>query len=98
MSQLVAGSGPQMTLGAIHFLKAMGCIEMQLHIEDDDVPMITGVLDEDLLSLYLHLTLITSAMDGKRSLAEISKETRIDKNVLITVITTLYKRGIITFK
>ncbi|MHA1907366.1 MAG: hypothetical protein ACW98Y_08735 [Candidatus Thorarchaeota archaeon] len=98
MSQLVAGSGPQMTLGAIHFLKAMGCIDMMTHIDDDDIPRVTGIIDSDLLSLYSHLTEITSAMNGKQTLVEISNQTGIDKNVLITVISALYKRGIINFK
>jgi hypothetical protein len=98
MSQLVAGSGPQMTLGAIHFLKAMGCIKMQLDIDDTDIPVVSGFIDSDLLTLYSHLTEIASAMDGNRSLVQISEVTGINKNVLITVISGLYQRGIITFK
>ncbi|MCK5152143.1 MAG: hypothetical protein KAQ65_09890, partial [Candidatus Thorarchaeota archaeon] len=98
MSRLVSGSGPQMTLGAIHFLKSMDCIEMQVLIEDFDVPILRGIIGAELLSMYSHITDIASAMDGKRSVAEISAVTAIDKNVLITVLSSLYKRGIITFK
>ncbi|MFW9849088.1 MAG: hypothetical protein ACFFF4_08105 [Candidatus Thorarchaeota archaeon] len=98
MSQLVVGSGPQMTLGAIHFLKSMGCIDMKLFVNDNDIPIVSGIIDSDLLKLYSHLMDIASAMNGERTLTEISKKTGIDKNVLITVITSLYQRGIITFK
>ena len=87
-----------MTLGAIHFLKSMDCIEMQVSIGDFDVPILRGIIGTELISMYSHITDIASAMDGKRSVAEISEATAIDKNVLITVLSSLYKRGIITFK
>ncbi len=98
MSRLVSGSGPQMTLGAIHFLKAMGCIEMKVTVKPYDVPILISPVDEEVRGLYSHTDAITSMMYDNRTVQDISKATGIDLNVLNTVILELYNRGIIKFK
>ncbi|MHA1930677.1 MAG: hypothetical protein ACTSV2_19065, partial [Candidatus Thorarchaeota archaeon] len=97
MTELVQTSGPQMTLGAIHFLKKMGAIDLQISITETDVPIFVGTLDEDVSKLYSHLDLILELTDGTRSILEISKEIKIQTSVLTTVFTELHKRGSIDF-
>ncbi|MFW9908500.1 MAG: hypothetical protein ACFFEF_07985 [Candidatus Thorarchaeota archaeon] len=93
MGHLVTGSGPQMTLGAIHFLKSMGCINLRARIDASDIPTFVGILDDELKSTYSHIEKITLLADGTRTIKEIGQSTGIDTNVLITVMTGLYSRG-----
>jgi hypothetical protein len=97
MNELVQTSGPQMTLGAIHFLKKMGSIDLRISITETDVPMITGTLDKDLSKLYSHIDMILELTDGKRTILEISKEINIQTSVLLAVFTEFHKRRSIDF-
>ncbi len=98
LSKLANGTGPKMTLGAIHFLKAMGSIEMKLDVKESDMPVLVCDIDKDLRRVYSHLDPIASQMDGKHTVKQISEKTGIQMSVLITVISDLYSRGIITFQ
>lgn len=98
LSTLANGTGPKMTLGAIHFLNAMGSIEMKLDVRESDVPILVCEIDADLRNIYSHLDPIASLMDGEHTVKMISERTKIQVSVLITVISDLYSRGIVTFK
>jgi len=98
LSRLANGSGPKMTLGAIHFLKAMGSIQMKLDITETNIPILCGDIDQETRKLYSHLDQIVSLMDGNHTVKQISQETRIQQSVLITVISDLYSRGIVNIE
>ncbi|MHA1480942.1 MAG: hypothetical protein ACTSQZ_05925, partial [Candidatus Thorarchaeota archaeon] len=92
LERLIHGDGPQMTLGAILFLKWMGSIELRISIEETDIPVIIGELDDEIRKMYSHLDKITMLADGKRTLSDISTETGIQISVLKTVFQELHKR------
>ncbi len=95
IQRLSSGSGPNMTLGAIHFLKAMGCIGLKLNLDPSDTPRLVGEVNESLRKLYSHIDKITAMMDGKHTVMEISEEVGIQQSVLISVISDLYSKGIV---
>jgi hypothetical protein len=92
ISQLVVGEGPQMTMGAIHFMNNLKALGFKIVIDNDDVPEIIGTPDDDIRTLYSHLDEIFNYIDGKRTIGEISRQLDIETSVLSTVIAELYKR------
>lgn len=96
MKRLTNGTGPKMTLGAIHFLKAMGAIDMRLDIKESNRPVLSGRNETEVRRLYSHIDQIISLMDGKRTIGQIGEMTGIQGSVLVTVISDLCSRGIVT--
>ena len=92
ISQLVVGEGPQMTMGAIHFMNNLKALDFKIVIDNDDIPVIIGAPEDDIRTLYSHLDEIFSYIDGRRTINEISKQLEIETSVLTTVLTELYKR------
>ncbi len=98
MSRLLNGAGPQMTLGAIHFLKAMGCIEMSVPVKKEDCPILVHEVPDDIKIIYAKIEDVAKLMDGLHTIDRISSETDIPSNVLTTVISRLYALGIVNLK
>ncbi len=86
-----------LVIGAIHLLLRLGAIDAQLKVFPDDIPLLTGDAPENLYSLYSHLSRILPKIDGKKTIAELAKEVGVDQQVLLTVLTDLYKKGVIRF-
>ena len=98
MSQLAPGKGPELVLGAILLLQRLESIDLVLRILLEDVPIVSGIIDDEVLSLYADLESILEHADGDLTIFSIAKAKGIDPSVLVTVFTELHKRGIITFK
>lgn len=86
-----------LVIGAIHLLLRMGAIDAQLRVSPNDVPWLIGDTPKALFALYSHLKHILSIIDGKKTIAELAVEVGVDQQVLLTVLTDLYKKGIIQF-
>lgn len=98
MARLLSGAGPQMTLGAIHFLKAMGCIEMSVPVKNEDYPILVHEIPDDIKVIYAMIEDVAKLMDGLHTIDQISSETDIPADVLTTVISRLYALGIVNLK
>jgi len=98
MKKLVPGKGPELVLGAIHFLSRLGAIDCTLRIFLEDIPIITESPGDEVLNLYRDLETILEHVDGNLSIFKIAKELKLDPSVLVPVFTELHKRGIIIFK
>jgi hypothetical protein len=98
MAKLVPGKGPELILGAIHLLKRLGAITVVMQILLEDVPILSGEPDDEVLSLYGDLGKVLAHVDGDDSIFKIAKKVNIDPEVLVAVFSELHKRGIITFK
>ena len=96
LGRLAFGRGPQMTLGAIHLLKRIGAVDFTIRLRPTDKFVLVRRPDHTERALYSDLDRVLSEVDGKQTLAEIAEKTRIQDNVLITVFTDLYRRGIIS--
>ena len=98
MSRLVPGKGPELILGAIHLLNRLGSIDCVMLVKPEDVPIMTGTPDDEVLSLYANLENIIEYVDGDLTINSIAKAMDLEPSVLVAVFTELHKRGIITFK
>ncbi|MGY5860391.1 MAG: hypothetical protein RTU63_13555 [Candidatus Thorarchaeota archaeon] len=98
MKRLVPGKGPELILGAIHLLRRLGAIDCTLRILLEDIPIISGTPDDEVLSVYPDLDTILGQVDEKITIFNIAKAVGIDPSVLVVVFTELHKRGIVTFK
>ena len=98
LSQLVVGKGPEMVLGALHYLKRMGAIDTKLLIISSDIPVVIQKPTAQVLSLYSHSELILGFVDGECSIESIAAKVGIDETILITVFSELYRRGYIELK
>ena len=96
MSRLVPGTGPEMMLGAVHLLNRLGAIKFELRIGPDDSPVLIGVPDDEVLSLYTRVDEILALVDGGRSIIEIGDQLGIQPSVLVTVFAELHRREIVT--
>jgi hypothetical protein len=96
MSQLVPGTGPEMVLGAVHLLHRLGAIKFELRIGPDDSPILVGVPDDEVLSLYSRVDEILALVDGNRTIVEIANELGLQPSVLVTVFAELHRREIVT--
>ncbi len=90
--------GPELILGAIHLLNRLGSIDCVMLVKAEDVPIMTGTPDNEVLSLYADLENIIEYIDGDLTINSIAKAMDLEPSVLIAVFTELHKRGIITFK
>ena len=98
MSRLVPGKGPELILGAIHLLYRLGSIDIAMWIVPEDVPIMTGTPDDEVLSLYTGLEKILGHVDGNITIKDIAEAMDLEPSVLVAVFTELHKRGILTFK
>ena len=98
MSRLVPGKGPELILGAIHLLYRLGSIDIAMWIVPEDVPIMTGTPDDEVLSLYTGLEKIIGYVDGNITIKDIAEAMGLEPSVLLAVFTELHKRGILTFK
>jgi len=98
MTRLVPGKGPELILGAIHLLSRLGAIDCVLWVLPEDVPIITGSPDDEVLSLYSGLEDILEHVDGNLTIGSIAEVMNLEPSVLVAVFTELHKRGIIAFK
>lgn len=96
MSRLVPGKGPEMMLGAIHLLNRLGAIKFELRIGPDDTPVLIGVPDDEVLSLYSRADEILALVDGTKSIVDIANELGLQPSVLVTVFAELHRREIVT--
>lgn len=96
MSRLVPGTGPEMMLGAVHLLNRLGAIKFELRIGPDDSPVMIGVPDDEVLSLYSRVDEILALVDGNRSIVEIANQLDLQPSVLVTVFAELHRREIVT--
>ncbi|MFW9810430.1 MAG: hypothetical protein ACFFE6_13710, partial [Candidatus Thorarchaeota archaeon] len=96
MARLVPGKGPEMMLGAIHLLNRLGAIRFELRIGPDDAPILIGVPDDEVLSLYSRVDEILALVDGNRTIIDIAKELGLQPSVLVTVFAELHRREIVT--
>ena len=96
MSQLVPGKGPEMMLGAVHLLKRLGAIKFELRIGPDDSPVMSGVPDDEVLSLYSRVDEILALVDGKRTIVDIANQLALQPSVLVTVFAELHRRELVT--
>ena len=96
MSRLVPGTGPEMMLGAVHLLYRLGAIKFELRIGPDDSPVLIGVPDDEVLTLYSRVDEILALVDGKRSIVDIANELGLQPSVLVTVFAELHRREIVT--
>ncbi|MHA2025566.1 MAG: hypothetical protein ACW98U_06655 [Candidatus Thorarchaeota archaeon] len=96
MSRLVPGTGPEMMLGAVHLLNRLGAIKFELRIGPDDSPVLIGVPDDEILTLYSRVDEILALVDGARSIVEIANQLDIQPSVLVTVFAELHRREIVT--
>ncbi len=96
MSQLVPGKGPEMMLGAVHLLKRLGAIKFELRIGPDDSPVMSGVPDDEVLSLYSRVDEILALVDGNRTIVDIANQLALQPSVLVTVFAELHRREIVT--
>ncbi|MFW9956579.1 MAG: hypothetical protein ACFFCT_00790 [Candidatus Odinarchaeota archaeon] len=97
MSKLSPGKGSELILGAIHLLYRLGAIECSLHVLPEDIPILTGVPDEEVLSLYEGLENILAKINGKLNIQNIASVIGIQTSVLLAVFAELHKREIISF-
>ncbi|MFW9961405.1 MAG: hypothetical protein ACFFDV_10320 [Candidatus Thorarchaeota archaeon] len=98
MSKLAPGKGSELILGAIHLLNRLGAIECQLRVMPEDVPVIIGTPDEEVLSLYEGLEHILNLVDGKLNIQNIARILGLQPSVLLTVFAELHKREIVSFR
>ncbi|MHA2360273.1 MAG: hypothetical protein ACXAB5_08365, partial [Candidatus Thorarchaeota archaeon] len=96
MSRLVPGKGPEMMLGAVHLLNRLGAIKFELRIGPDDSPVLIGVPDDEVLSLYSRVDEILALVDGNRTIIDIANHLELQPSVLVTVFSELHKREIVT--
>ncbi|MFW9768153.1 MAG: hypothetical protein ACFFEM_04980, partial [Candidatus Thorarchaeota archaeon] len=96
MSRLVPGTGPEMMLGAVHLLYRLGAIKFELRIGPDDSPVLIGVPDDEVLSLYSRVDEILALVDGSRTIVDIANELSLQPSVLVTVFAELHRREIVT--
>jgi hypothetical protein len=96
MSRLVPGTGPEMMLGAVHLLNRLGAIKFELRIGPDDSPVMIGVPNDEVLSLYSRVDEILALVDGTRSIVEIANQLSLQPSVLVTVFAELHRREIVT--
>lgn len=96
MSRLVPGKGPEMMLGAVHLLNRLGAIKFQLRIGPDDVPIMIGVPDDEVLGLYARVDEILALVDGKKTIVDIAKQLGLQPSVLVTVFAELHRRDLVT--
>ena len=92
------GDRPLMTMGALHFLKHMGAIDVVLRVTPSDIPRVTGEIDTGTVALYSDLERILPLVDGTQSIENIAAQVGIDKSILVTVFTELSKRGSVDFE
>lgn len=97
MSQLAAGSGPVMVLGAIHLLKKMGAISAKPVVLSSEVPSVVADPDRELFAMYSHLKEILNLTDGRHSITEIGEAAGVTPSVLVMVFSELHKRGCVEF-
>jgi hypothetical protein len=95
MSKLAPGKGSELILGAIHLLNRLGAIDCQLRVLPDDVPVLSGIPDEEILSLYEGLENILSIVDGKTNIQNMARKLNLQPSVLVTVFAELHKRGVV---
>jgi hypothetical protein len=95
MSKLAPGKGSELILGAIHLLNRLGAIDCQLKVLADDVPELTGVPDEEVMSLYEGLDKILAKVDGRLNIQNIATALKLQPSVLIAVFAELHRRGIV---
>ncbi|MHA1771014.1 MAG: hypothetical protein ACTSYL_04970 [Candidatus Thorarchaeota archaeon] len=98
LMRLAYGGGPQMTLGAIHLLRRLGAIDLKIVIRPTDILEKGRRPTDEEYSLYSNLDKLLNEVNGTQTLADIAQRTGIDNNVLITVFTELYKRGIVRIR
>ncbi|NWF95899.1 MAG: hypothetical protein HXY34_07120 [Candidatus Thorarchaeota archaeon] len=91
-------AGPQMTLGALQFLKSLSAIGFRLDLEATDVPRMISPPSEDLLKTYSELNEIVSLADGMLTIEEIGAMTGVSTDVLLHVFSELYKRGSVSLE
>jgi hypothetical protein len=96
MSKLVPGKGPELILGAIHFLNRLGAIECQLRVLPEDVPSLADTPDEEVLLLYEGLDSILALVDGNLNIQNIADRLGLQPSVLLTVFAELHKRGVVS--
>jgi len=96
MSRLVPGKGPEIMLGAIHLLNRLGAIKFDLRIGPDDSPVLSGVPDDEVLSLYSRVDEILALVDGTRTIVDIANQLALQPSVLVTVFAELHRREIVT--
>jgi hypothetical protein len=96
MSQLVPGKGPEMMLGAVHLLNRLGAIKFELRIGPDDSPVMSGVPDDEVLSLYSRVDEILALVDGNRTIVDIANQLELQPSVLVTVFAELHRRELVT--
>jgi hypothetical protein len=98
MSKLAPGKGPEIILGAIHLLKRLGAIEFKLRLTPQDVPVIQGRPDKDVMNLYENLEGILELVDGELSIESIAKALDLSPAVLLPVFGELDRRRIISIR
>jgi len=92
MSKLAPGKGSELILGAIHLLNRLGAIECQLRVIPEDIPVVIGTPDEEVLSLYEGIERILKLVDGKLNIQSIARTLGLQPSVLLTVFAELHKR------
>ncbi len=98
LQRIAYGGGPQMTLGAVHLLRRLGAIDLKVVIRSNDVLKLARQPTAEVRNMYSNLEQILNELDGTKTVSEIARDTGIDNNILITVFTELYKRGIVTLR
>ncbi len=84
-----------LVVGAIHLLHRMGCIDLQIKLEPDDIPVLQYDIPANLYTVYSHLGRVVPHINGKNSIMQIASIADIDVSVLLMVFTDLLKRGVI---
>jgi hypothetical protein len=97
VEQLSADDGSKMTLGALLFLKRMGSIDFGLQVSKNDTPRIIREPDAETKSMYSHIQDILPILNGTVTIAELAQQVGVDENILMTVFSELYRRGVIDF-
>ncbi len=98
LSQLVRGTGPQMTLGALHMLKTLDAIDFKVKLDDEDTLIAIAKPDDEMKQMYTHIESIMSQISGEAKVKDIAKNLGIEQSVLQTVLRELIKRDIIKIK
>lgn len=98
MSRLVQGPGPHMTVGAIHFLKNLGAIDLKLVVHGSDAPRKVAEPTAEVVGIYSNIEEILALADGMLTVEELASLTGVDVSVLLRVFGDLYRRGIVDFE
>jgi hypothetical protein len=93
MSKLAPGKGSELILGAIHLLNRLGAIDCHLRVLPEDVPILSGTPDEEVMSLYEGLDNILSRVDGNLNIQSIARALGLQPSVLVAVFAELHRRG-----